>query len=292
MLKEEAAVMGRSFRVIAPGLNLRTVPHSDADVIAVLPRNHIVDLLAAPQADGWGRVKTLVFLYEVEGFVATRFLAPLREPAAVRGNLAVTAEKLRRLAPNARAAVIEPLDGHADAVLAEHGINANARRLTHFLAQVAHESGGFRLMEENLDYTADRLMSVFPSRFPTAEIASVYAGNPERLANRLYGGRLGNGPESSGDGWRYRGRGLLQLTGRANHRHFGRRIGIDLENEPERAAEPLTALKVAGAYWDERGLNGPADQNELQTITRRINGGLNGLEDRRAYLQRARAIWG
>ncbi len=279
-------------KVLATGLNFRVGPATDEEVIAVLPRNHVVDVLFVDHQSGWSLVRTQVHLTHMEGFVASRLIGPLNEKPAVAGELTVTADKLRRLAPNARDSIVVPLDDTADAVLAEFDINENSRRLTHFLAQIAHECGGFRRIEENLNYSAQRLREVWPSRFPTAAVANRYARKPEKIANRAYANRIGNGPESSGDGWRYRGRGLIQLTGRANYDKFGGLAGIDLENNPDRAREPDTALRVAAAYWDSKNLNAQADLNRITAITRAINGGLNGLEDRRAYHERARAIWG
>lgn len=164
-------------------------------------------------------------------------------------------------------------------------------RVAHWLAQLGHESGGFARLEENLRYTtAGRLCAVWPSRFATEADAAPFVDNPEGLANVVYAQRNGNGGVASGDGWAYRGRGLIQLTGRANYRAAGAAIGIPLESEPDRAAERWTAALVAGWFWWNKGLNREADRGPdgLDEITRRINGGKHGLADRRRRYDAAR----
>jgi len=167
---------------------------------------------------------------------------------------------------------------------AGYGIDTPLRR-AHFLAQVAHESGGFRRLVENLSYGAAGLVSTWPSRF-TKDTAPAYARQPERIANKVYANRLGNGDEASGDGWRYRGRGYIQLTGKANYAEYSHRVFRDdrLVRDPGLAAQPETAAKLAGAYWQAKGLSALADADDLKTITRRINGGLIGLADRAKWL--------
>lgn len=166
-------------------------------------------------------------------------------------------------------------------------------RVAHWLAQLGHESGGFARLEENLTYTEPaRLCAVFPSRFGTLATAEPYVRNPEGLANLVYSQVNGNGGIATGDGWRYRGRGLIQLTGRANYRAAGTALGIPLESEPDRAAEPWTAALVAGWFWWNAGLNREADRGPagLDEITRRINGRRRlGFEDRRRRYEAARA---
>lgn len=163
-----------------------------------------------------------------------------------------------------------------------------------FLGQVLLESSELRVLQENLSYSAERLCQVWPQRFPTLEVAGAYGHNPERLANRVYAGRLGNGDEASGDGWAYRGRGLIQLTGRANYEHFSRAMGLDALSHPELLQQPAGAALSAGWFWVSKGLNGLADravgaeaEDNFVEITRRVNGGINGLAQRRAYWQRA-----
>lgn len=285
--------MAKLYKVMATELNFRVAADKDAEIITVLPRNQVVEIVKSDAATGWSQIRTQVLLVDEEGFVATRFLVPLNEkPAPEDTDLTVSASKLKRLSPSARDSIINPLDTTSDDILTEYSINQNSRRITHFFAQVAHECGGFRILEENLNYSAERLQVVWPPRFPTDAIAEQYGRNPEKIANKVYASRIGNGPESSGDGWRFRGRGLIQLTGRANYEKFGPLAGVDIIADPDLAQEPVTALRLAAAFWDSKNLNTLADQNQFKLITRRINGGENGLEDRRTNLNRARTIWG
>ena len=152
------------------------------------------------------------------------------------------------------------------------------KRQAHFIGQCAHESNWFKTLEENLNYSAQGLMAIWGSRFPTLEVAQQYARNPEKIANKVYGGRMGN--LEDGDGWKYRGRGIIQLTGRENYRNTGRAIGVDLEGSPKFALVPQYACLAAGHYWSKRGLNALADVDDYKEITRRINGGQTGIMDR------------
>ncbi len=158
-------------------------------------------------------------------------------------------------------------------------------RIAGFLAQIGHESGGFRFTSENLNYRAEALMRVWPSRFPPG-IAESYAMQPEKIANRAYCDRMGNGDEASGDGWKYRGRGLIQLTGKDNYAAFS----LDADNEalvnPDLVAEPELAALSAGWFWKKNGLNALADNRDIVGMTRRINGGTNGLDDRQMRYSR------
>lgn len=166
-------------------------------------------------------------------------------------------------------------------------INTPAREAA-FLAQVAHESGRFSAIEENLNYRADRLLAVFPSHF-TQQEAQAYARQPSRIASRVYARRLGNGDEASGDGWRYRGRGLIQITGRDNYRDCGGALGVDLLADPDRLLEPDLAALSAGWFWHAKGLNASADTGDFSRITLRINGGMNGQPERLALWASAKA---
>lgn len=287
--------MAKLFKVMATSLNFREAASTNAEIIAVLPRNHVVEIVSLDDRTDWCKVRTQVFLIEMEGYVANRFLVPLNQKPTVSGTgLSITTKKINQLAPNARPSVVNPLNTIADDILAQFAINQNARRIPHFFAQIAHESGGFRVLEENLNYSAKRLQEVFPNRFESEEIAEQYDHNPEMIANKIYANRIGigNGSESSGDGWRFRGRGLIQLTGRSNYEKFGLLSGVDIVADPDIAIDAKMALKLATVFWDSRNLNTLADHNQLKTITRRINGGLNGLHDRQAYLEHARTIWG
>jgi putative chitinase len=163
----------------------------------------------------------------------------------------------------------------------------NEERITTFLAQAAHESAGFTRFEENLNYSATRLLAVFPKYFdPTA--AADYAGEPMRIASRVYADRMGNGDEASGDGWEFRGRGIFMLTGRHNYARCGGGLGVDLVGSPELLTQPLYAALSAGWYWRDRGCNALADAGNFNGCTRRINGGLIGLDDRLAWQDKVR----
>lgn len=173
------------------------------------------------------------------------------------------------------------------------------RRQAAFLAQVLVESSELRRLDESLNYTARRLRTVWPQRFPSEEIAAQYSGKPQALANHIYADRMGNGDEASGDGWRYHGRGLIQVTGRDNYAQFARTSGIDVLAQPDLLLEPAGAARAAAWFWQAKGLNELADQTaggdgdmHFVNITRRIDGGTLGLDERRAYWQRARRALG
>ncbi len=200
-----------------------------------------------------------------------------------------TADQLSQLCPKADKEILKALAEALNAKLAGGGIGSSIR-LRHFLAQCAHESQGFTRFSENLNYSEEGLRKIFPKYFDAAA-ARDYARQPEKIANRAYASRLGNGDESSGDGWRYRGRGVFQLTGRDNYRTFGNRVGADLEADPDRAADPAVAVQVAIAYWNDRRLSERADADDVEGVTRGINGGTIGLEDRKQLLAKAKTIW-
>lgn len=174
-----------------------------------------------------------------------------------------------------------------DAAMTAFGINT-PKRAAAFLAQAAHESVGFTRLQENLSYsTPERLMEVFKGRFDGLADAAQYLRQPEKLANRVYANRLGNGDTSSGDGWRFRGRGLFQLTGRANYMAAGDGLGTDYKANPDLVAEPPDAAFTAAWYWAVGNLNAMADVGQIDVITRRINGpAMLGADERRALYQR------
>jgi putative chitinase len=163
--------------------------------------------------------------------------------------------------------------------MVKYDINTSMRQAM-FLAQIAHESGGFRHVSENLNYSAAGLRKVFGKYFPTPEMAYEYARKPEKIANRVYANRMGNAEESSGDGWKYRGRGLMQLTGKNNYTSFSLSADNNALIEPELVAEPELAAMSAGWFWNTNRLNQLADTGDVRAVTRRINGGYNGLTDR------------
>jgi putative chitinase len=216
----------------------------------------------------------------------------------------ITAAQLLRFAPACDAAPIAPA---LDQACRAHGI-VTPRRIRHFMAQVGHESLGFTRLVENLNYSAPRLVAVWPRRFPTVTAALPYAHNPERLAEKVYGGRLGN--THPGDGWKYRGGGWIELTGLDNYRRGERWSGLPLVTQPELARAPGPAAVIAASFWQAEGLNEIVDADageplvvnlaqrlklneadDLREASEAVNGGTVGLEDRAAQLLRAAVIW-
>jgi putative chitinase len=185
---------------------------------------------------------------------------------------------------------LDKLKGHIpDAVIqmipdtaAKFGINTPLR-LAHFLAQCGHESGGFRATQENLNYSAKGLVGIFKKYFPTEAAAAPYARNPQKIANKVYGNRMGNGPESSGEGYKFRGRGYIQLTGKENYTAFGKAIGEDILSNPDKVASTYALLSAAW-FFSKNGLHkmadGGATDSVVTSITKRVNGGTIGLADR------------
>jgi putative chitinase len=167
-----------------------------------------------------------------------------------------------------------------------------SKRQASFIGQCMHESAGFKLLEENLNYSAKALMATWPSRFTSEEVANQYARNPEKIANKVYGGRMGNADESSGEGWLYRGRGIKQLTGKENYERCGSGLGVDLVSNPDLLLDPKYAALSAGWFWNKHGLNDLADKSDIETMTKRINGGLIGLDARKAAIKKAESILG
>lgn len=156
-------------------------------------------------------------------------------------------------------------------------------RVAAFLAQTVHESGGYKFLKENLNYRATSLRRVFPKYFPTDDLANRYAHKQEMIANRVYANRMGNGPETSGDGFKYCGRGLIQLTGKSNYTKFAESIETPVEEIPEYLATFEGAIQSACWFWEENGLNKWADKGDIVTLTKRINGGTIGLPDRQKH---------
>jgi putative chitinase len=153
-------------------------------------------------------------------------------------------------------------------------------RIAGFISQTAHESGGFKFVRENLNYSAASLMRVWSTRFPTVEIAQRYAMQPEKIANRAYADRMGNRDEASGDGARYIGRGLIQLTGKNNYVAYSMACDNEALTKPEIVEQPKYAAESAGWFWSVNRLNQLADNQDVVGMTKRINGGINGLDDR------------
>ena len=180
---------------------------------------------------------------------------------------------------------LQPLED----TFAKYDINTPTRQAC-FIGQCAHESNNFRTLEENLHYSAAALMRVWPSRFPDLDVANQYANNPEKIANKVYGGRMGN--TEDGDGWKYHGRGLIQLTGKENYANCGSGLNVDLLGDPNLLVTPEYAALSAGWFWNKKGLNSLADSEDIETMTKRINGGLIGLIDRKAKIAKAEQVLG
>ena len=174
---------------------------------------------------------------------------------------------------------------HLSQAAHRYQIDAGPRRLAAWLATIAHESARLTRVVENLNYSADGLAQTWPSRYadmtgqPNATAIRI-ARKPEDIANLTYAGRLGNGSAGSGDGWRYRGRGLIQITGRTNYARSGAELGLDLINKPEQLEQPYYAALSAAEWWSRNGCNQRADTGDMADVTRRVNGGLTGLDDR------------
>jgi putative chitinase len=209
----------------------------------------------------------------------------------------VHAEQILRLAPRAHLVYRKAFDT-ARETLARHEIDSPLR-VAHFFAQVLHESGGFTVLEESLNYSVAGLIATFGKRIPRdrAEAigrTSTRPADQRAIGDAAYGGAWGKrnlGNTEPGDGYRFRGRGAIQITGRANYRHFGELLGIDLEKSPELAIDPRYVLALAGCYWQDRKCNEAADLDDLRAVTKRINGGAIGLEDRAEWLVKTKAVW-
>ena len=202
----------------------------------------------------------------------------------------ITAETLRKLAPK-----VKDPELHARALEEARKTSSvsTPRRLCHFLGQVFVETGGFVSMVENLNYKDPaRLDAIFSAVHGTDDAKALILRGPEAIANRVYANRLGNGDEASGDGWRYRGSGYKQLTGRSNYREIGDIVNLDLEGNPELAREPKAAARVAFAFWDACQCSPLADLGDVEGVTEKINGPARlGLAERREATRRALGIW-
>jgi putative chitinase len=198
-----------------------------------------------------------------------------------------TPDRLRALCPQAELSLLSKIALALETLAPAFGVDTLLRR-AHFVAQIAHESAGFTRLEESLSYSAERIRVVFPK---LKDRAGELARNPEALANAVYGGRKDLGNTAPGDGWRYRGRGLIQLTGRDNYREMGTALGLELIGNPSQAAEPDIAVRIALRFFETRDCNDLADLDDVEAITKRINGGANGLAERRALTEKAKTIF-
>lgn len=283
----------------ARGMWLRTEPVvADATRKVLLPAGQLVTKLGDSPNPYWWRIATTINGDNVEGFanknlmVAATSAEPVGTPVTTNPDVLLThtLAALRRVAPRAHANYLQALR-EGSPLFKKHGINTPLR-MAHFLAQAMQETGSFTVLRESMSYRAPRIMEIFgvgkhSAKITQAEAASL-ARNQPALAERVYG--LGNprkarelGNTEPGDGYRFRGNGVLQTTGRGNHRRMGQACGLDFENHPELLTDPEHALKPALQEWTYGNLNVAADRNDIVRITKVINGGQNGLPERRAF---------
>ena len=204
----------------------------------------------------------------------------------------IVESQIRRIMPNVKETRVKEFVKCFNEWSDRFGISTPLR-FVHFIAQIAHESGEFKSMEENLNYSADGLLRVFPKYF-TKETAAQYARKPEKIANKVYANRMGNGDEASGDGWRFKGRGAIGTTGRDNYKAYADSefcVG-DLMSHPEWLAQSPGCYKSAMYFWWKNGLNQIADTDDVVKVTKRVNGGTNGLAQRQYYYRMAKRVMG
>ena len=201
----------------------------------------------------------------------------------------VTLEILQKLCPKTKASILSGYIDPINNVGKYYNMFDNVKRIASFLAQVAHESGGFNFTKENLNYSADGLQKVFGKYFPNADTATAYARQPEKIANKVYANRMGTGDEASGDGYKYCGRGLIQLTGKNNYTKYAAAVKKELTEAVSYLETPAGAVSSAGWFWSTNNLNDYADKGDIIGMTKRINGGTNGLDDRTALYNTALA---
>jgi putative chitinase len=199
----------------------------------------------------------------------------------------VTLDLLTQICPHTKSSMLEGYIEPLNTVAEYYEMNVNPARLAGFLAQTAHESGGYNFIKENLNYSSNGLRSTFGKYFTNDVIANQYAKKPEKIANRVYANRMKNGDESSGDGYKFRGRGLIQLTGRDNYTKFANDLGLSLEDTVAYLETPNGAVASAGWFWENNKLNQYCDSGDFVTLTKRINGGTIGLADRKHHFELA-----
>jgi putative chitinase len=199
----------------------------------------------------------------------------------------ISLEMLKKLCPKTKESVLKKYALSLHETAEYYDMYVNPKRAAAFIAQTAHESGGFNFVKENLNYSAKGLMGTFKKYFPTEALAKEYEKKPEKIANRVYANRMGNGNEASGDGWKFCGRGLIQLTGKDNYTRFSNDLGISLDETVAYLETPEGAVSSAGWFWDNNNLNKWCDADDFVTLTKRINGGTIGLEDRIKHYKEA-----
>jgi putative chitinase len=260
----------------------------------------LVDKLGETEKPDWWRISSTVNGTVVEGFSNRTLMVPDGVVPADNGQpvtattlsalLAKTLNAVTQLSPQARSTYLQAIR-EGGPLFEEHGITTPLR-MSHFIAQAMAETGGFKLLRESMSYSVPRMLEIFGVGHHSARVTAAEAPglkhNEQALAERVYG--LGNpkkaeelGNTQAGDGFRYRGNGVLQTTGRGAHRRMGNAFGLDFENNPELLTAPEHVLKPALKEWSDGNLNKFADQNDIATITKRINGGFNGFDERKAF---------
>jgi putative chitinase len=199
----------------------------------------------------------------------------------------ITLELLQKLCPKTKPAVLKKYAESLHETAQYYDMYVNPKRAAAFVAQVAHESGGFNFVKENLNYSAKGLRTTFKKYFADDSTAQKYERKPEMIANRVYANRMGNGDEASGDGYKYCGRGLIQLTGKQNYTKFAADLGISVDETVAYLETPEGAVSSAGWFWDNNNLNSYCDKDDFVGLTKRINGGTIGLEDRQHHYELA-----
>ena len=280
------------------GMWLRTAPLvNEATKKVLLPKGHLVTKLDDTDKPDWWRISTNLAGVDFEGFSNKNLMIAAAETSpgsgAIEGLMTRTIAAVNRLAPRAHANYLAALR-QGTPLFAKHGITT-PQRMAHFLAQAMQETGSFTVLRESMNYRAARIMEIFgvghhSARITEAEAATL-AHNEPALSERVYG--LGNpgkahelGNTQPGDGFHYRGNGVLQTTGRGNHRRMGEACLVDFEGHPEFVSAPEHALKPALQEWTDGNLNVAADHDDIVKITKVINGGVNGLPERKAFFAR------
>jgi len=281
----------------AAGMWLRTAPVvSEATKKVLLPQGQLVTKLGDTDKPDWWHVSTTLQGVNLEGFsnktlmVADTASDPSPTSGSTSALITTTLAALRRVAPQARDNYLAAIR-QGGALFEQHDITT-PQRMAHFLAQAMQETGHFTVLRESMNYSVPRMLEIFGVGHHSAKITAAeapgLAHNEPALAERVYG--LGNpskaaelGNTQPGDGFRYRGNGVLQTTGRGAHRRMGQACGVDFEGNPDLVTAPEHALKPALQEWSDGNLNRFADQNDIRTITLRINGGLNGFDERKAF---------
>jgi putative chitinase len=286
----------QAFKVVNDaGMWLRSKPVVIEETkIRLLPKGQLVTKVADTEKPDWWRIRVTVEGQHLEGFSNRQLMTEADVAPPLRSELTVqTLTVVRQLAPHARQNYLDAI-AHGGPLFERHGITTPLR-MAHFLAQAMHETGAFTIVRENMNYSAARLLEIFGvgrhSARVTPQEAQGLAHRPEIIAERVYG--LGNpakaeelGNTQPGDGFRFRGNGVLQTTGRGNHRRMSQACGVDFEGNPDLVVRPEHALKPALQEWTDGDLNAAADANDIRRITIVINGGLIGFDQRRTLFDR------